>query len=252
MSTMNTRHLASLVVFALIGTASAELRDWKDKDGKTIKAEFVRREVESVILRTDDGTELKVSYKVLSEEDRQYVMLQTPPRLEIRVEPNVRNYTVGYLGNDGYDYTVKYEVVEPRVFLRRTSTHHYDAELTLEMVILGRIREIDRYLIIDNSKMPFSFTGKTSYEYSYAGYPLDLQQIRGSWRSGVEYKGYLVAVRDSRGVLIASKASWASLQENADEVMAAEVGSMLTDDLRVIQPRRIQPESSFEQPSLTF
>jgi hypothetical protein len=252
MKILNTLVPVIVAMLTVPGITPAEMREWMDADGKTVNAEFVRKEVESVVLRTEDGTELKVAYNILSEEDRQYVMLQTPPRLEIRVEPNVRNYTVGYLGNDGYDYTVKYEVVEPRVFLRRTSTHHYDAELILELVILGRIREIDRYLVIDNSKTPFSFTGRTSYEYTYAGYPLDLQQIRGSWRSGVEYKGYLVAVRDSRGVLIASKASWASLQENADEVMAAEIGSMLTDDLQVIQPRRIMPDSGFEQPQLTF
>jgi hypothetical protein len=240
-----------LMVF-LTGSANAELREWTDRDGKTVKAEFVRREVESIVLRKEDGTELKIAYALLSEPDQQVVMLQTPPRMEINVEPSVDTYTVGYLGNDGYDYTVQYEVVEPSVLLRRTSTEHYDAPLTLELVIIGRIREIKRYLIIDSSRTPFSFTGNTSYEFTYTGYPLDLQQIKGSWKSGVEYEGYLVAVRDSRGILIAVKGSKLALEAQADEIMGAEVGSMLTDDLKVIKPRRVMPDAGMPQPQFTF
>jgi len=242
----------AILIFVIRTNAPAQMRDWVDKDGKMVKAEFVRKEVESVVLLKEDGTELKVAYSDLSEEDQKVVMLLTPPRIEINMEPSVDTYTVGYLGNDGYDYTVQYQVVEPSVVLRKKSTDHYYAELTLELVILGRVREIDRFLIIDRSRTPFRFTGQTSYEFIYSGYPLDLRQVKGSWKSGVEYEGYLVAVRDSRGVLIAVKASKAALEQNADAVMAAEVGSMLTDDLRVIQPRRIMPDTGFEQPQLNL
>lgn len=244
--------VTALSLASLAGNARAELREWTDRGGKTVMAEFVRREVESIVLRKEDGTELKVAYRSLSDPDQQVVMLLTPPRMEIYVEPHVNTYTVGYLGNDGYDYTVQYEVVDPSVLLRRTSTERYDAPLTLELVILGRIREIDRYLIIDSSKTPFAFTGKTGYEFTYRGYPLDLQQIKGSWKSGVEYEGYLVAVRDSRGILIAVKGSKLALEEHADEVIVAEIGSMLTDELKVIKPRRVMPDAGFTQPQLTF
>ena len=252
MKILYTSILVIAAGFSFAGSTPVELREWTDKDGKTIMAEFLRKEVESVALRMEDGTELKVAFRSLSEADQEYVMLHTPPRIEINMEPSVDIYTVGYLGNDGYDYTVQYEVVEPSVLLRRVSTDHYDAMLTLELVIIGRIREIDRYLIIDSSKTPFSFTGKTSYEFTYTGFPLDLQQIKGSWKSGVEYEGYLVAVRDTRGVLIAVKGSKAVLEQNADAVMSAAVGSMLTDDIQVIPPRRILPDSGFAQPQLTF
>ncbi len=240
------------LLFSLLAESVAEYRKWTDRDGQTVTAEYVRREVESVVLRNEEGAEFKVDHGMLSDADQEYVMIHTPPRIEINVEPGVNSYTVGYLGNDGYDYTVKYEVVEPSVRLRRTSTEHYTAPLTLEMVILGRIREVDRYIIIDSSRIPFSFTGSTGYEFTHYGYPLDLQQIKGSWKSGIEYEGYLVAVRDSRGILIAVKGSKLALEKNADEVMAAEIGSMLTDRLQVIQPRRVLPEAGFDQPQLSF
>lgn len=250
---MHNMLISTLVaVLALSGSAVAEYREWTDTNGKTVKAEYVRKEVESVVLRREDGTEFKVAVGSLSDEDRQFVMLQSPPRIEINVEPSVDTYTVGYLGNNGYDYTVQYEVVEPSVLLRKTTTEPYDAPLTLEMIILGRIREIDRYIIIDSSATPFTFTGRQSYEFTYEGYPLDLKQIKGSWNSGIEYEGYLVAVRDSRGILIAIKGSKMALEKNAAEVMAAEVGSMLTDSLKVIKPRRIVPEDGYEEPAVTF
>ena len=227
-------------------------RTWTDLNGNTLKALYVRTAVESVILRLKDGTESKIPIDALSEQDRMYVMLQNPPRIEINMEPSVDMYTVGYLGNDGYDYTVQYQVVEPSVLLRRTSTGAYDAPLAMTVVILGRIKEIDRYVIIDKTHMPFTFTEKQSYEVRYVGYPLDLRQIKGSWKSGVEYKGYLIAIRDSRGMLIAVKSNKVALEQNAEKLTDAEIGSMLTDRLQLIPPRVAVPDVGFEQPELSF
>jgi len=238
--------------FAVGQDESGKLRVWKDRDGKTVKAEYVRTEVESVILRREDGSEFKVSMKSLSDPDIEFVRMQTPPRIEINMEPSVDTYTVGYLGNAGYDYTVKYQVVEPSVLLRKTSTEPYEAPLDMEVILLGRIREVDRYIILDNSVITFAFKGRQSYEVSYVGYPVDLRQISGSWRSGVEYEGYLVIIRDSRGQLVAVKASKIALEQNAAELSGVQAGSMLTDQLRVIKPRIVVPEDGYEQPTLRF
>jgi hypothetical protein len=233
-------------------SGSGTFREWTDKNGTTVKAEYVRTEVESVILRREDGTELKVSMQSLSEPDLQFVRLQTPPRILINMEPSVDTYTVGYLGNGGYDYTVKYQVVEPSVLLRKTSTEPYEAPLEMEVILLGRIREVRRYIVIDNSVVSFKFTGKQSYEVNYIGYPVDLRQIRGSWRSGVEYEGYLVLIRDSMGRLVAVKSNKISLEQNAEGLSGAQTGSMLTDQWKVIKPRIVMPDDGYEQPKLTF
>ncbi len=252
MKCLHTLVLLALTVLFPTGSAAGEYRQWTDSNGATLIAEYVRKEVDSVVLRREDGAEFKVAYKSLSEPDQQFVMLRNPPRVEIKVEPNVDTYTVGYLGNGGYDYTVQYEVVEPVVMVRKIVTDLYDAPLTLEMLILGRVREIDRYLVIDSTKTNFTFTGENTYKFTCRGYPLDLQQTKGSWRSGIEYYGYLVAIRDSRDIIIAIKGSSSSLEEHADELIGASVGSMLTDDLRVVKPRRIVPEEGYAQPRLSY
>ena len=244
--------LAALFILVQDSLVYAEFRNWTDIDGKTLKAEYVRTEVESVVLRREDGSEFKVLMQSLSKPDIDFVRLQNPPRIMINMEPSVDTYTVGYLGNGGYDYTVKYQVVEPSVLLRKTSTEPYEAPLEMEVILLGRIREVDRYIIIDNAAISFSFSGKQSYEVTYEGYPVDLRQIRGSWRSGVEYEGYLVIIRDSQGKLVTAKASKIALEQNAEGLSGAQVGSMLTDQLKVIKPRIVMPDAGYEQPKLTF
>lgn len=241
-----------LASFTIGDTQPDNLRIWTDQAGKTVKAEYVRTEVESVILRLEDGSDLKVSILSLSKADRDYVRLQTPPRIAINMEPSVDSYTVGYLGNGGYDYTVRYQVVEPSVVLRKVSVEPYEGPLTMHVIIFGRIREVNRYVIIDNSVVPFSFTGKQTYEVKYAGYPLDLRQIKGSWKSGIEYEGYLVVIRDGQNKLVAAKASKLALEENADALTQAQTGSMLTGQLKVISPRVVLPDAGYEQPSLSF
>ena len=241
-----------MAAFSMAEPSGDEVREWTDRDGKTVKAEYVRTEVSSVILRRKDGSEFKVSMQSLSDKDIDFVRLQTPPRILINMEPSVDSYTVGYLGNDGYDYTVKYQVVEPSVLLRKTSTEPYEAPLEMELILLGRIREVDRYIIIDSAVVSFSFTGKQTYEVTYVGYPVDLRQIRGSWRSGVEYEGYLVMVWDSKGNLVASKSSKVVMEQNAEELSGAQVGSMLTDQMKVIKPRIVIPDGGYDQPQLSF
>jgi hypothetical protein len=239
---------------SMADTAGSALREWSDRDGNTVKAAYVRTEVASVILCREDGTEFKVAMKSLSEPDMQLVRLQTPPRILINMEPSVDSYTVGYLGSSGgYDYTVTYEVVEPSVLLRKTSTEPYEAQLEMEMILLGRIRDIrHRYIIIESAIIPFTFTEKNSYVYYYAGSPVDLRQIKGSWRSGIQYEGYLILIRDSRGELVAVKGSKIALEEHAAELSGVPFGTLLTDDLRVVKPRRVVPEDGYELPSLTY
>jgi hypothetical protein len=230
--------------FSIAETSGGELREWTDQDGNTLKAEYVRTEVESVILRREDGTEFKISMKSLSDKDIEFVRLQTPPRIMIKVEPSVDTYTVGYLGNDGYDYTVRYEVVEPSVLLRKTSTEPYEATLEMELLLLGRIRETRRYVIVDKVMVPFTFTGKQSYEVYYVGYPVDLRQVRGSWRSGLQYEGYLVMVRDSMGRLVTAKSNKARMERNAETLADVETGTMLTDHFKVVKPRIVMREET--------
>ena len=253
---MKTNILLLLILFmaslSIADPSGGELREWKDKNGTTVKAEYVRTEVESVILRHEDGTEFKVSMQSLSEPDLQFVRLQTPPRILINMEPSVDSYTVGYLGNGGYDYTVRYQVVEPSVLLRKTSTEPYEAPLEMEVILLGRIREVRRYIVLDNAVVSFKFTGKQSYEVNYIGYPVDLRQIRGSWKSGIQYEGYLVLIRDSMGQLVAVKSNKISLEQNAEGLAGAQAGSMLTDKWKVMKPRIVMPDDGYEQPKLTF
>ena len=254
---MKTVVLLLLAFFAgassMAETDGVKLREWTDRDGRVVKAAYVRTEVSSVILRRTDGTEFKVAMKSLSEPDLQLVRLQNPPWIWINMEPSVDSYTVGYFGSGGYDSTVTYEVVEPSVLLRKTSSDPYEAALEMEMILLGRIRDIrNRYIVIESAIIPFTFTGKNSYEYRYVGFPVDLRQIKGSWRLGIQYEGYLILIRDSRGELIAVKGSKSALEEHAEELSGVQFGNLLTDDLMVIKPRRVLPEDGYEMPSLPY
>ena len=82
--------------------------------------------------------------------------------------------------------------------------------------------------------------------------PVDLRQIKGSWRLGIQYEGYLILIRDSRGELIAVKGSKTALEEHAEELSGVQFGNLLTDDLMVIKPRRVLPEDGYEMPDLPY
>lgn len=68
--------MGMLVVLAVcvVTTAGGEARMWRSRRGKTIEAEFVKKEGSAVYLKTGDGRSLKIYLSALSKEDRNFVL----------------------------------------------------------------------------------------------------------------------------------------------------------------------------------
>ncbi len=232
-----------VVLGCLAGYAGAEFRPWTGVNGQSVEAEYVRMAEGSVVLRKRDGAEVKVAMDALCEEDRRYAMLQNPPRIVIEVEDKVDRNTVAYAGGR----EMRMESVMAAVSLNKGNSDPYDAELSLDVVLIGELEQLDRYTIIEHSRSTFRFTDENKGLATLTCGPVDLRTIRGNRNAGARYDGYLVIVRDSRDELVALKGSRLDFEKHADALRAAGKGTLFDKDFTFIREggaRRPRPGSA--------
>lgn len=230
--------LTALIFIALLATTHAELRVWTDEAGKTIEAEHVRTLTDEVVLRKSDGTELRVSLETLSERDRKYAILQTPPRIDISVSVDTDRSNTGY-GNRR-SAQVQEEMISVEAKIRKSSSAPYEAPLRAELYIIGSPEQKDGYVILDKRTERFSFTTENDNQHIFDSRDIKLKQLETGREQGVEYKGYLIAVRDkSRGV-ISLKCSKLGYEKNAEAIMAGEKGTMFDGDFKEVGQKTME------------
>lgn len=221
----------------LASTASAELRVWADESGKTIEAEYVRTMTDKVVLRQADGTEIKVSLDTLSEKDRRYVVLQEPPRIDIRVSPNTSRSNTGY-GTRGPGVQVQEETVVVEVNVRKGSPAPYEAPLKAEVYVMGSPEQADGHVILDRTASRFQFTTENKNEHTFSSGIVSLRQFEAGDQKGVGYSGYLVAITDKTGEVLELKCSKLDYEKNAETIMVGKKGARYDGDFEEMNQKK--------------
>ncbi len=228
----------------------AESRVWTDNKGTTIEAEHVRTLSDKVVLKKGDGSEMQVSLDTLSERDRRYAILQTPPRIDISVAAKTDRDNKGYSRGYGGGLQVQTETVDVEVTLKKSSSQPYEAPLRAEVYVIGSPEQKDGYAILDKKTTRFNFLAEKDYEHDFSSGTITLKQVESGKQSGVEYKGYLVVVRDKTGDVIAMKCSKLEFEKNAEALLAGEKGTLFDGDFNQLDKsaKTAKPETRRKRP----
>ena len=233
------RSIVCLVLTAmLIGSVHAELRVWTDKSGKTIEAEHVRTLTHQVVLRQADGTEIRVSLDTLSERDRKYAILQTPPRISIHVSTDTDRSNTGVNRRT----QIQEEEIQAEVTIEKTSSSPYEAPLRSTLVLIGETEQSGHSIILENRNEPFSFTEGS--EVRFESGKISLRQVESGVERGVEYKGYMVAVVDKTGEILELKCSKLEYEKNAEALLSGARGTVYDEDFKVVGQKRKPSEKN--------
>jgi hypothetical protein len=213
----------------------ADFRIWTDVDGKTIEAEFGGTIGDKVVLEKQDGTELEVSLDTLSMSDRKYVVLQSPPRVEIKVSARTERENEGYGGGRGGGFQIQSESVQCSVSISKDSPAPYEAPLVSEVYLIGQPEQNDLYVILDRTRSKFRFTPENKNEHRYDSGTVNLQQFEAGRQKGIEYRGYLAVVKDRGGNVLSMKCSKLAFERNAEAIMSAERGAVFDKDFKPVE-----------------
>jgi hypothetical protein len=209
------------------------MRVWEEKSGRRFEAEYVRTIFGRVTLRSPDGTPFFVSVTDLSASDLKYIQTIVSPTVQIearrKVVPKVRNEVFAAAG----DFI---DVVTLSVKVKKTSRSPYDAELKVEIYLMGKEVATDDYSLFGKGTSPVQFTEENSgiFEFSTSADIRRYEEYSGGEARGATYTGYLVVVLDPQGSRIGVKTnlSWLDDEKKIDALRALRVGNFFDENCR--------------------
>lgn len=233
-----------LVALYTVVSARAELRVWTDQSGKSIEAEHVSTLSDKVVLRKADGTQVRVSLETLSERDRKYAILKTPPRLDISVSPKNDRSNTG-MGGSRRGWQISDESIVVEASVKKSSSLPYDALLEAELFLLGGADNKEGYIVFDIARSEFKLT--TSSPHSFDSKEVTLQQREAGETRGIQYEGYFLVVRDENDTIISTKSSKLAFEKHADAILAAQIGTVFDEDFKVAGRKRNKSKEKSER-----
>ncbi len=248
---LDKRLAAAVVVLVLSRTVccAGPARAWTLKDGRTVEASFIAVIGDSFALKTEKGRQVKIPIELISEEDRTFVELSQPPKLELDFIRNLETITFSE-GLYGTYFRYPEQQGNFGLRIRQTSAGTYRHPLKAEMyVVAQQIGVTDKkHILLDRQAFDFTIpeTGKKVVEF------MSERQVRlENWNfeysdcravdHGEVYYGYLIAVTDSRNEIIAIRTSKVWLEESLENLSRLSVGNYFGKDCIRCFPGRPQP-----------
>jgi hypothetical protein len=191
--------------------ASAEMRVWTQTDGNRFAGEFHKIAFGKLIVKDAGGKIHFIPLKQLSKEDLGYLSHHMPPEIEISVRKKERTLPEYNWSSPDFD-TVLYTF---SIILEKTSPLDYVGNLTVELFALGQ--EVDeeyndQFVLMECKKSIFQFSpGEekpvevTVPDVRFYSYIPWQGEAEGTPLRGKKYAGYIVAVYDPTGNLLAHK-----------------------------------------------
>ncbi len=202
---MNRVIVYLLGVFAAV-SAFAEFRIWETSDGQVMEREFITMSAGDILLRDQQGKEYRMKPEQLCEADQKYLDKVLPPKLVL----DVSKVTDNSAGSSQIEYVVC------EATLKQTDTRPYSGELTAVLLVIGEDIRTGGTTIAGRSEEIFSLPETRGDTVSFSSKKNKF--FRKSRKSGQAYSGYVFAVWDRFGQMIAMKTSVASFEDKADKL----------------------------------
>ena len=218
-----------------------KIRTWTLTNGKTFKAEFLTLIAGKVTLKNARGKQITVSERRFSEEDLNLINLMMPPKLIMDFSKTSKQRMFPIINNGATS------VLElPKAFffdfkaqIKQTSPRLYPHELTAEVFVIAQEIDGNKRILLDYIKEPFYLPEGRGSVVEIRSKTVQLSDyVVREFHRGEKYKGHLIVVTDSRGEIIAHKASSKNFLEHLDNLRKVPVGKYFDDDCIRCQPTR--------------
>lgn len=245
--------LLLIILFGVRLGAVAEMRTWTLNDGRTFEAEIAAGlpGINTVKMITGDGRKVEVPLDQLSAEDRKYIELSHPPKLEIDILKSLKTMLYSArLTKWGADVRPSDTRATFGVRVKQVGTGDYPYELKAELFAIGRQIYADRYILLDRETWTFRLTNENKRRFEEMGQnTITLQDFvmndyydqQGFTSRGEKYHGYIIVVTDERGEIVAHNESSNWLWDNFDNLTKLRKGNYLDQTCARRYP--IRPET---------
>jgi hypothetical protein len=201
------------------------MRMWRNVDGTAVMGEFEKALPTKILIRDPSGESHLMEFSQLSDPDQEYILHAAPPKIDIECRNHSRQRPFLEWSIDE-DVTTLYSF---EIKLKREGKLLGKRTLTTELFVVGEEVDSDNYMLVhwQKAEVVFPEGSKSSQPFTVTDVPF--RYYYASWARhggaakyrGVTYLGYLIAVSDSKGNLIATDADMSKLRVVTDDIPAA-------------------------------
>lgn len=226
--------LATLSIL-LCSAAQAELRTWTDSRGNKIEAELLENMNGEVTLAREDGREAHISISNLSADDQKYVLVNSPPKIDISVSEVTNRKNKGFSFENEEDRHADNDVQiqtsssSYKVTLKKSGTIPYDSPIQAELYVFGYKKQEDAFVLLSKTVKEFTFGGEdTKDKFVFTSDSVTTQKMQGNRAAGTSYHGNMVVLVDKKGRVFNVKGSRARMQEFTALIRKMQSGQVVS------------------------
>lgn len=230
--------------FLLISVSlQAEMRYWRNVDGKRFEGEFSQELFDVYYIRTPGGAEIKIPIDKLDPVDAEFLKVSVPPKVEVKF---LKSGMVKKR-HDSVEPDDVIEIVTGKATIKKISKLAYVGTLTAEVFMIAkeRNREVNKndvYRLITKKRESFTFSEEKNAKYEITLTGEARSFVRDDLNDafwGCEYFGYVVLVTDAKNNVVAIDSKLRDFNaENVADLRKVPVNSFFNErGQRVPVPR---------------
>jgi hypothetical protein len=213
-----------VLTLALPGLVSAEPQTWTLADGTTFEAEFLTVFSSKATFKNLQGKVQKISMDRLSEASRIRIELATPPALDLDII-KVRDNKIFPMGMNAATQRPSEQRCHYGIRIKQTSSNAYKHELFLELFVMGsELKQGRKFILLDQKTTSFFLTEENKRVLELRG---DREVVLRNYNYGEKYYGYIAIVKDTRGEIVAMRATHDWLFECRENLRERYVGNFI-------------------------
>lgn len=228
----------SLILTAFLAASTlAEMRTWTDSFGRKIQAELVENMNGNLTLRMESGKETHVKISSLSAADQKFVLVNSPPKIDIQVSKATDRKNEGFSFVDANDSSIEHdeqiqtESTQYKITLKRSGTIPYGKPIYAEFYLIGYIKEDMAYTLLDKTVVPVDFEQEGSKgKFVFNSDPVTVRNLQGGGHEkGTELYGNLVVLVDDQNRVFNMRGSRSKIEEHAATIRKRDEGYTVTE-----------------------
>ena len=229
--------LITLTTISLLVSMQAtdELRTWTDSPGNKIEAELLENMNGQVTLQKADGNEAHISISNLSANDQKFVLVNSPPKIDISVSEvtSRKNQVFSFEdpedSNNDRDVQVQTSSSHYKATLKKSGTIPYNKPIQAELYVFGYKKQDDSFVLLSKTIKKFTFDqGDIEDKYIFESNSVTTKNLQGNRSAGTVYHGNLLVLVDYKGRVFNTKGSRSRMQEFTAQIRKMENGQVVT------------------------
>jgi hypothetical protein len=210
----------------------SRMRIWNN-DGYELEAEFMQlMGADTALMKRPNGKVVRVPLARLSEEDREFIELESVPefRIEFVRKSRTRHLPTTTVPTSWTEDPAQVNNWQYGVRLKQKGSVPYNHELEVEMFAFGQqVRSGGKIVILDRQTTTFTPSAENDYSHSFMSdrEAAFVNYFLNDNKFGRKNMGHLIVVRDKRGKIVQYDTSNDWLFEAYDEISKHPAGSFI-------------------------